>query len=344
MSVAATSAVTLNDDYAELRRIIKAAGLLEDQRLYYTIKLASGLAMLAASVVIALVATHPGILLADAVFMAFASTQLALLAHDIIHRQAFRGRSENAITRLVVGNLLLGLSYSWWKQKHNQHHSNPNHIDKDPDIQLPMVVFSPEKLAATPRWLRPVIAFQAIILIILFPLQALLMRATSIHHLTRQQAPMRWLQLGLMAAHVALYGVFLFLIGGWVMALAFATVHQLLFGLYNSSVFASNHKGMPLTDDGKRLDFFREQVMTARDVDAHRMTDFWYGGLNYQIEHHLFPTMPRNNFPKAKPIIQQFCAERGVAFHSTSLAESYRESFGHLHRIGAAFRGGGAEA
>lgn len=105
-------------------------------------------------------------------------------------------------------------------------------------------------------------------------------------------------------------------------------VHQLTFGLYNSSVFASNHKGMPLTADGRRMDFFREQVLTSRNVTGRRLTDFWYGGLNYQIEHHLFPTMPRCNLSKAQPIVEAFCAEQGVSYHSTGLFASYRENPG----------------
>ena len=91
-------------------------------------------------------------------------------------------------------------------------------------------------------------------------------------------------------------------------------------------------------DEGNRLDCLREQVLTSRNVAAHPITDFWYGGLNYKIEHHLFQTMPRCNLRKAQPLIERFCLERGISYHSTGLFTSYREVLSHLHRESASLR------
>jgi fatty acid desaturase len=105
-----------------------------------------------------------------------------------------------------------------------------------------------------------------------------------------------------------------------------------------ASVFAPNHKGMPQTDAASRLDFVRTQVLTARNVRGHPLTDLWYGSLNYQIEHHLFPGMPRLNMRKAQPIIASFCRERGISYHETSFLQSYRELLAFLNEIGAPLR------
>ena len=78
-----------------------------------------------------------------------------------------------------------------------------------------------------------------------------------------------------------------------VQALVFIAVHQGLLGLYLGSVFAPNHKGMPILSKDDDSDFLRRQVLTARNVRGGRLTDLLLGGLNYQIEHHLFPSMPR---------------------------------------------------
>jgi fatty acid desaturase len=158
-------------------------------------------------------------------------------------------------------------------------------------------------------------------------------------HLAVEPAPRRALQWALVGLHFVAFGWMLTFVGGPWLATGFTATFLAVFGVYNSSVFASNHKGMPLTEDGKRLDFFREQVVTSRNVNGHRITDFWYGGLNYQIEHHLFPTMPRNNLPKAQAIVREFCAERGVPHYSTSLVTAYREGLAHLHRASASLRG-----
>lgn len=317
---------------------MRAEGLLEEQNLYYWSKFFICILLNVAAIAIAVIASHPAIILAVAVFFAFTSTQIALLSHDVIHRQAFRDKRLNVVMRLFIGNVILGISHSWWDEKHSQHHATPNHIDKDPDIQLPFVAFSREQLARRPRLMRPLIRFQAIIFPTVFPLQVVLMYWTSFGHLFSEPAPRRILQLALIGVHFALAGWFLTFLGGWLLTTTFVVLYLGTFGFYNSSVFASNHKGMPLTADGKRLDFLREQVMTARDVDGHPVTDFWYGGLNYQIEHHLFPTMPRNNLPKVRPIVMQFCADRGIPFHSTTLAVAYKETISHLHRESAPLR------
>src|SRR5665213_1191722 len=144
MAVDAARATT---EYGELKRIVKEAGLLDSQPLYSTFKTVSALAMLAIGVAIAFLVQNPFVIIADAVFMGFVSTQLGLLAHDVAHFQAFRGRRTNHVANLVFGNLLLGVSHSWWTTKHNQHHATPNHMDEDPDVNFPMLVFAAEQIA-----------------------------------------------------------------------------------------------------------------------------------------------------------------------------------------------------
>ncbi|MGK2964555.1 MAG: fatty acid desaturase family protein [Tepidiformaceae bacterium] len=334
-------ATTPSTDYAELKRIIKAGGYLEAQTGYYIVKTIIAIATLGLAFALAIRADAWWTMVLCGLFAGFASTQVALLAHDVGHRQGFRGRRANAIGRVFFGNFVLGVSHSWWNTKHNQHHATPNHIDKDPDVQFPMLAFSLEQVATRPRFWRPVIGIQAFVLLFLLPFQAMNMRLSSALHLREGTARQPLLQAAVLACHVIVYVAVLVAVG-WPHAIVFALVHQATFGLYNSSVFASNHKGMPLVGDGERMDFLREQVLTSRNVKAHAFTDFWYGGLNYQIEHHLFPTMPRNRLRAAQPIIEQFCRERGISYHSTGLFESYKEVLGHLHEMGAEIRGGTA--
>jgi len=121
-------------------------------------------------------------------------------------------------------------------------------------------------------------------------------------------------------------------------ALVFLLVHQALFGVYIGSVFAPNHKGMLVLDKDSDMDFLRRQVLTARNVRGNPLTDFWYGGLNYQIEHHLFPTMPRANLKHAQAIVREFCASHSIPYHETSVLQSNREILHYLHMIGEPLR------
>lgn len=331
-------------EYGELKRLVKEQGLLEPQVAYYHLKTAIALGLLAVVVAFAAWTTNIFALLGSAVLLGLVSTQIALLAHDVGHWQGFRGTRSNAVARFFFGNVLLGVSYSWWNIKHNQHHATPNHIDNDPDIQFSMLVFSVDQIKDRPVWLRPVIAVQAFVLLWLLPFQALNMRISSVQHLFAANADKRWLQVFGMALHAVLYGALLFATGSWWLALAFFAIHQATFGVYNSSVFASNHKGMPVIPVDGRMDFLREQVITSRNVHGYWLTDFWYGGLNYQIEHHLFPNMPRNNLNRAQAVVRTFCEERGISYHATGLFESYREVLVHLHKTSASLRGAGKRA
>jgi fatty acid desaturase len=123
----------------------------------------------------------------------------------------------------------------------------------------------------------------------------------------------------------------------------FVLISHAVFGVYLGSVFAPNHKGMLIVDDTTEIDFLRLQVLTARNVRAHALTDFWYGGLNYQIEHHLFPSLPMHRLRPASLIVKQFCEERGVSYAETSMVQSYREILSYLHVLGAPLRRSVAE-
>ncbi len=112
----------------------------------------------------------------------------------------------------------------------------------------------------------------------------------------------------------------------------------MLFGLYLGSTFAPNHKGMPILEKGSQLDFLRRQVLTARNVTSNPFNDYMYGGLNYQIEHHLFPNMPRNNLKQAQQIIRAYCTSHSISYYETTSVQSLKEILSYLHEVGAPLR------
>jgi fatty acid desaturase len=142
----------------------------------------------------------------------------------------------------------------------------------------------------------------------------------------------------LLVAHVAGYVTALAAVLSPAQVVAFLVVQQGLFGLYLGCAFAPNHKGMPTLTDADQLDFLRRQVLTSRNVTGSRLVDWVLGGLNYQIEHHLFPTMPRPNLRRAQPLIRAFCRQHGLAYVEASLFGSYAEAVRHLHTVGAPLR------
>ena len=86
-------------------------------------------------------------------------------------------------------------------------------------------------------------------------------------------------------------------------AVVFFLVCQATCGLLLAAVFALNHNGMTVVSsaEAKGIDFYTLQIITGRDVTPTPFIAWFAGGLNYQIEHHLFPMLPRHNFHKVRP-------------------------------------------
>src|SRR5215213_3009119 len=325
--------------YAQLKRLIKQNGLLDRQPAYYAGKTVFTLGLLAVGLTLLLILDNLWLQLLNAAYLAFVFVQISLIAHDLGHRQFSFGASwKNDWLTLVFGNLLLGISRQWWIDKHNEHHGHPNQMDLDPDVDIPLLAFEEEQALEKRGFARFVVKYQAALIFPLSLLQAISMLRSSIQFLAAKKAKSTLVEALMICAHFALYFGLLFSVLEPLQALLFVAVHRGLFGTYMVSIFAPNHKAMPLLDRDSKVDFLRRQVLTSRNVIAHPVTDFWYGGLNYQIEHHLFPRLPRNKLREAQPIIRGFCRDHSIAYHETSVLQSYREILQHLHEVGAPLR------
>jgi fatty acid desaturase len=271
--------------------------------------------------------------------LAVVFAQLALVAHDIAHRQVFRTRRASEIAGLLAGNLGIGMSYGWWMDKHTRHHANPNHEERDPDVLPDVLVWSTRQARASAGLPRLVGRFQAYLFFPLLTLQGLSLKASSVRALTRPTLRHRRVEAVLLVLHVAAYLGAVLLVLSPAKAVAFLAVHMGLFGVYLGCTFAPNHKGMQMvTNDGEPLDFLRRQVLTSRNVRGGHFMTVLLGGLNYQIEHHLFPNMPTPNLRHARPIVRDYCARIGVPYTEASLTGSYRQALRHLHGAGAPLR------
>jgi fatty acid desaturase len=323
------------NDHRELRRRVQAAGLLEPQSRSFSVHLLITGGLIAAGIVfLSLFHALWGVVL-GALFFSVVSVQIAFLVHDAGHRQGFVRRWQNALVGVIGGDLLLGASYGWWVGKHNEHHAHPNHADMDPDIELPMIAFTAEQAMEKRGIQRLVAKHQVWFALPLLSLVAYGQRLSSVLYVLRERSRYRRWEAAALILNAVLYvGIPVILLGPW-SALLFILVHQAGTGIYLGLVFAPNHKGMVMIDDETPMDPLRAQVLTARNVYGNPVTDWVYGGLNYQIEHHLFPSMSRNRLHLAQRIVAAFCRERGISYHETSVGRSYVEILGSLRTAAA---------
>jgi fatty acid desaturase len=317
-------------DYALLKRTIKEHGLLARQPAYYTGKILFTFALVLAAVAWVAFTRHGALVFLGAPFFAFVSGQLVLLAHDAAHGMVFSSPRNNAILSILCINALSGGSHGWWTRSHNEHHARSNDRDHDPDINYPFFAFSEEQAAQKHPGFRIILERQHVLAFCLMSLVGLTLRIYSLAHLWRRGTWPEWLAT---LCFWVVYAVPLLCALGVGRGLLFFLVHQVLFGLYLGTITAVNHWAMPMPRDSHRLDFVRHQVITSRNVAGGWLVDLWFGGLNRQIEHHLFPTMPRNNLVKARPFVRRFCAERDLPYHEVGPAAAYGELFTTLRRV-----------
>ena len=319
-------------EYADLKRTVQSLGLLKAQPRYYVFKFALTGGLLAVAVLaIAVSSNDLWVRLVEAAFLAFAFVQIGLLAHDVAHQQIVGSGRLNIALGLILGNFLFGVSRGWWRDNHDAHHAHPNDLEADPNVQILFLACTPEQASGRPKWVQWVIKHQVALIVPIFCLEFFSMHHQSVEYVFHHRPGTVRGEGIVLAAHFLVYGAVLYATLGLSGAILFALLHQSLTGLYMASIFAPNHKGMPLTGTGAaNAGFLREQAETARNIRSNGLIDLIYGGLNYQVEHHLFPTMPRNNLKLVQPVVQSFCSAHDIAYSETGVVQSWREILGHF--------------
>ncbi|SEQ72754.1 Fatty acid desaturase [Microlunatus flavus] len=274
--------------------------------------------------------------LANAAVLAVVLTQIAFLGHDAAHRQIFRSGRWNDGASLVLANLFVGISYGWWRSKHTRHHSGPNKEGVDPDIEIAAVAMTPAMATRrdTPvfRWL---VAHQGWYFFPLLLLEGLSLHVEAVKRVAgRGKVERRALETTLLTLRLGGLLALVLAVLPPEKALVFVVVQIGVFGLYMGSAFAPNHIGMPLVSSRLKLDFLRRQVLMSRNISGGPLMSVFMGGLNYQVEHHLFPSVARPHLRTIAPLVRAHCAAEGVPYTQTTLWESYRSVVGYLNTVG----------
>lgn len=328
--------------YPTLRRDVAAAGLLKRSGWNYVDLFVITAALGAAA--IAIVGWAPGAWRFAAIpFLSLCWMQLGFLGHEAGHNAVFEQTGRNRLLGYLCFPILLGMSFRPWVIRHNLHHAETNVEETDPDLENKLVAFTDAAAREKRGLARFIVRWQAYIFPVLamfatigFRIDAWRYVATEeglIYVTKKYQRERRW-ELVMLTVNAVLWLVLPALILGpwhWLSVLIPA---QLIFGVHMASVFAPNHKGMEMYDAERMPSFLEAQVLTSRNVRPNPFIDFMYGGLNYQIEHHLFPTMARRHLGKARQMTIEHCRKAGVPYTEESFVEAWRAIFAELDRIG----------
>lgn len=330
--------------FAKLRQDVEGAGLYKTRPKMYVRR---GL-ILASILATALACRVPWI---SGLLFALYLQQIAFIGHDAGHNSVLRAPRDNARLGLLVGNAFSGIAISWWKATHNMHHATTNSVDCDPDIQhAPALVLSKTYLSATPvvsqyhrralvvskRW-RSVLRFQHWYFYPLMAVARFNLYAQSWRQVVRDRDGLG--ALGLCAYHAGMAAWW----WSWpsvAAGLQWLLVSHAVAGILHVQIAVSHffmefyhgavHAGTPRGEA-----FLRTQLATTTDIACAPWMDWWHGGLQFQVAHHLFPRVPRDHLRVLTGMVREFCREHGLAYHAVSWWGANRALVGALREAGA---------
>lgn len=366
--------IAFEKGYRDLRSKMVMMGLFKSNVWYYVYKQVFNMSMWASAMWMVYAFDSLAVHAIAAIWMGLFLQQCGWLAHDFLHHQAYRNRRFGDYSGLFWGNLMQGYSVQWWKNKHNGHHAVPNlHSstalaqDGDPDIDtMPLLAWS-VKQAQSYREIHggkdtPFVKFMIRNqMIFYFPI-LLIARMSWMNESFKvafglgaatENAKMEMKRKGLqypltekflIILHYAWTVVFVSAFGknSWGTSFALFLLMTCSCGLFLATVFGLGHNGMATYDADARPDFWKLQVTTTRNVIGGHgfpqwFVDWFCGGLQYQVDHHLFPSLPRHNLKKTHDLVESFCKEWGVRYHEADLVDGTVEVLEHLNKIGGEF-------
>ncbi|MEX0617196.1 MAG: acyl-CoA desaturase [Candidatus Woykebacteria bacterium] len=317
--------------YSGLREKVTAAGILGRSYYYYLFSTLVTILGTAVSVHGALVSSSILEVALWSIAFVFFSIQLAGFFHDAGHRAVFKSTFFNDLFGGFIA-ALANISYSYWKFKHNKHHASPNEVDEDPDIEIPFISFTHRKKMANPleERLKP---YQAYLYFPLGVFALVYFKFRSLVFFKGNRGTYLLLEIPIYLIGGVIWYIVPFFLVPLPHALVFLALSNLGVGFYLMNIFAPNHKGMPQIEKGAEFSFLEQQIITARNVKSNPLLDILYIGLNYQIEHHLFPNCPRNKLKLITPYVLEICKKYNLEYSEVSLVETNLIILGELNEV-----------
>jgi len=341
--------------FRAFRQKLEDQGFFERSYAWYAYKTFTTLALWALGIFFA----FTGNWMISACFMGVFWQQAGWLSHEYCHHDVFKSRKANNAFVYFSSNFLQGYSVNWWKDRHNTHHAITNVLEDDPDVSnLPLFlwdvkdigfVYKPEgeqsikfKIA---KHLVPYQAYYWIpftpLLKIIWMLQSFLFSRELHQHPNKSLRATYWFEHSLLLAHHVWVAALLY----WTMpSLYAATMWWLLAngigGCFIAIIVFTSHYACDLYDPNDRcqLNFVDLQLYTTRNINPGVFMDWFAGGLNYQIEHHLFPQMARNRLHEVSLLTRQWCAENNVPYQCESFTNCIKLLLLRLEEVALAWR------
>ena len=279
---------------------------------------------------------------ASSISMAVFWQQMAFIGHDIGHTAVTHDLKTDSLIGIFVGNMTTGISIGWWKKSHNAHHIVTNSVEFDPDIQhLPVLAITDkffqsvrsmyhEKILYFDGLAKFFVSYQHWLYYLIMGLARYNLYVQSfllVFSLPRGQN--KYFEIFGLVFFWTWYIYLCSFLPSWTSLFIFVFVAHFLAGILHIQITLSHfsmetYHGHPL-DAFKSSEFLLSQLATTMDIDCYPWLDFIHGGLQFQIEHHLFPRLPRHRLREAKVKIQELCRKHNITYRSKTFLEANLE-------------------
>ena len=335
-----------DNDLLILKETMEKEGLFKNDIFYWIKKLLS-LGLLLFFIVWGSYSDSQFIHIICAIGLGIFFQQMAFIGHDAGHNGITGNKHIDSIIGLFVGNMLTGVGISWWKHNHNVHHVVTNSIENDPDIQhVPFLAVNSEylksdiystfynKFLGGNRMIsRLLCSYQHKLYYIIMCVARINLYIQSLIHIINNKVD---------NAYVELFSLFIFYT--WLSFLVYKFPNPILFlgishataGILHVQITLSHY---PMKTYRGIENFITSQLDGTMNIESSEYMDWFHGGLQFQIEHHLFPRLPRHNLRKAKKFVMEFCKLHKLSYKSVSFIEANRLLLKNLERVAIESRG-----
>ncbi len=323
--------------FNELKKQVAEEKILDRSYPWYILHLSLNLVGMTVGAFLFYISNNILGILASCLVTAFFTVQWGGMMHDAGHLGITKSKRWNNFWGMVACGIT-GTSFSEWNAKHNNHHNHVNEEDEDGDLKVVVLSYTLERAKNRPLWQQKLIPFQHWLYLPIFSLATFSFRINHFMFLIKFLKNKKgWLELAIFMVSNFVWLVVPIMMKGW-LGVAWVIIVNLTISQYIAHIFAPNHKGMPEIAPGVKLTFFEQQIITARNLIDTWLIDYVYLGLNYQIEHHLFPSCPRPNQPKLAKLVRAFCKKMSLPYEEVKPWEVDRILFTELRAVAKQFR------
>ena len=329
--------------YRELAQLIRERGWMEKRQGWVMSQLAVGLALHLGTIALFIAVDHWIVRIIALYLITYSGLSVATNTHTSSHNASLRSSALNKALTYFGYTFLFGTPANYWWNKHCVlHHPTPNVLEVDGDADLlPFFAVNQRDFQKAGPIARAFYRIQWLFVAVLMAfnvfftqLQGYRFMFTSLFDPKRRRAG-HWIDLGTVILHYIVFiGVPMFFFAP-LHVLGFYALRNALMGYAMFAGFGPGHFPDGAVFMDKSLiseDYVFRQTATTINFRTGFFGRFACSGIEYQIEHHLFPGVPHVYYPEMSKLIEEYCKQHGYPYRTMGWVESLWQSFLMFYR------------